>query len=310
MARLTEYNSLLRASALLTVVLGLASCSSTPGVEGVPSNLPDIPLYGSASTPPHSMAKGDYPFDSNGNYVTAWAAMGSSASSSASSGHAEELPPAEPESRHSRNSKSRVEEAPPEPAPKSSRNAAGKSQNTDLPPPVTSTYITKDGRRRSEDVPAPTVHKGGAAKPKSDDTAAKKTSPDSDSPRPKKKTTGDTDAAKSKKKSSEDSDSPKPKKKTSGDSDAAKPKKKSSEDSDSPKPKKKTTGNSDAPKPKKPSTSDGGHSKPKKKADSDAFNPGQIPAVRGVYALSPAEWVRAVAGCLGAPSAGRVMSVL
>jgi LysM repeat protein len=55
----------------------LASCSSSKGkLKGVPSSLPSIPLYGSATTPAHSMSHHDYPFDSSGNYVTSWAAEG------------------------------------------------------------------------------------------------------------------------------------------------------------------------------------------------------------------------------------------
>jgi nucleoid-associated protein YgaU len=58
----------------------LASCGSSPKVRGLPRNLPTINLHGSAQTPPHSMDKKDYPFDANGNYVTAWASEGRSAS--------------------------------------------------------------------------------------------------------------------------------------------------------------------------------------------------------------------------------------
>jgi LysM repeat protein len=65
--------------AVLGLTLFLASCSSSKGkVKGVPSSLPSIPLYGSATTPAHSMSHHDYPFDSSGNYVTAWAAEGES----------------------------------------------------------------------------------------------------------------------------------------------------------------------------------------------------------------------------------------
>lgn len=60
----------------------LVSCGSTSSrVRGVPRNLPKIELYGSAQTPSHSMDKPDYPFDSSGDYVTAWASGGSSAAS-------------------------------------------------------------------------------------------------------------------------------------------------------------------------------------------------------------------------------------
>jgi LysM domain len=66
-------------SLLLTLIVGMtmSSCtSSKPTVAGVPSNLPPIGLYGSARTPNHGMARADYPFDENGNYVTSWAAEG------------------------------------------------------------------------------------------------------------------------------------------------------------------------------------------------------------------------------------------
>ena len=67
--------------AALTLPVLLASCgSSTP--RGLPRNLPVINLHGSPQTPAHSMPRKDYPFDSNGNYVTAWAAEGESAASS------------------------------------------------------------------------------------------------------------------------------------------------------------------------------------------------------------------------------------
>ena len=57
----------------LALPLSLASCGSSPRVRGVPRNLPKIDLHGSASTPPHSMAKEDYPFSPSGEYLTAWA---------------------------------------------------------------------------------------------------------------------------------------------------------------------------------------------------------------------------------------------
>ena len=65
--------------ASLGLAMLLSSCSSSsPKVKGVPSSLPSISLYGKARTPPHAMARADYPFDSNGNYVTSWAAEGRS----------------------------------------------------------------------------------------------------------------------------------------------------------------------------------------------------------------------------------------
>jgi LysM domain len=63
--------------ALASAMLALASCtSSNNGLKGVPSNLPTIPLYDSAVTPPHSMPHSDYPFSPGGDYVTSWAAEG------------------------------------------------------------------------------------------------------------------------------------------------------------------------------------------------------------------------------------------
>lgn len=58
----------------------MVSCGSS-APRGLPRKLPEIKLYGSPQTPSHSMAKHDYPFDSNGNYVVAWASQGESAAS-------------------------------------------------------------------------------------------------------------------------------------------------------------------------------------------------------------------------------------
>jgi nucleoid-associated protein YgaU len=66
----------------LAALVGLsASCSSRP--RGLPKNLPVIKLKDSPQTPAHSMARRDYPFDANGNYVTAWAAEGEPAATAA-----------------------------------------------------------------------------------------------------------------------------------------------------------------------------------------------------------------------------------
>lgn len=64
----------------------LPSCSSPPKVRGLPRNLPVINLRDSAATPPHSMARHDYPFDANGNYVTAWASQGGEKAGGSDSG--------------------------------------------------------------------------------------------------------------------------------------------------------------------------------------------------------------------------------
>lgn len=66
------------ASAVLATVimLTLDSCSSSHGIKGIPQTLPPVSVSGSTSTPPHRMASYEYPFDSNGRYVTDWAAEG------------------------------------------------------------------------------------------------------------------------------------------------------------------------------------------------------------------------------------------
>jgi hypothetical protein len=61
--------------ALATLPFWFAACTSTK-IEGVPDKLPEIALSGSTATPPHNMATYEYPFDSNGNYVSDWAAEG------------------------------------------------------------------------------------------------------------------------------------------------------------------------------------------------------------------------------------------
>lgn len=76
---MTTMNSRLSSVVLAAgLVLLLNACSSSPKIKGVPGNLPSININGSAHTPSHNMARADYPFDSNGNYITAWAAEGSS----------------------------------------------------------------------------------------------------------------------------------------------------------------------------------------------------------------------------------------
>lgn len=79
LSRISHYLPRLGVLATLGIAMLLSSCTSSgPKIKGVPSNLPDIPLYGKARTPPHGLARADYPFDSNGNYVTSWAAEGRS----------------------------------------------------------------------------------------------------------------------------------------------------------------------------------------------------------------------------------------
>ncbi len=52
-------------------------------MKGLPRQLPEIHLYGSSSTPPHTMERKDYPFAPNGDYMTAWASEGEKAATSA-----------------------------------------------------------------------------------------------------------------------------------------------------------------------------------------------------------------------------------
>lgn len=78
---LSRFTALVRFDLLAAAVIALvlSSCKSTsPKIDGLPSDLPSIGLYGSARTPSHNMSREDYPFDANGNYVTAWAAEGGS----------------------------------------------------------------------------------------------------------------------------------------------------------------------------------------------------------------------------------------
>lgn len=59
---------------MVALSMVVSSCSSTP--RGLPKTLPTINLHGSPSTPPHSLSHGEYPFDSEGGYMSAWAAEG------------------------------------------------------------------------------------------------------------------------------------------------------------------------------------------------------------------------------------------
>jgi LysM repeat protein len=137
---------------LLLVAVVMASCTGpSTKIEGIPSNLPDIPLYGSASTPPHSMSKGDYPFDSSGNYMTAWVAQGGGSSSGSSSSHSEEMP-----------------------APSISKARSGPLPKVvKAPPEIKSSYSPKS-TRKTEDEPASKTKKKPASS--SSSTAKKKPS--------------------------------------------------------------------------------------------------------------------------------------
>lgn len=63
---------------LIVLSVILASCGSSPNIKGVPKNLPVINLHGNVRTPSHSMEKKEYPFDSNGDYMTTWVNDGAS----------------------------------------------------------------------------------------------------------------------------------------------------------------------------------------------------------------------------------------
>lgn len=64
-------------SLLFPAVWLLASCSSSSSkTTKLPKNLPKISVNSSPAPPPHRMSRGEYPFDSRGNYVSSWAAEG------------------------------------------------------------------------------------------------------------------------------------------------------------------------------------------------------------------------------------------
>ena len=64
---------IITAAALACITITLASCGG-PSIKGLPKNLPVIRIYGEKETPPHSMAKNEYPFDTNGDYKSDWVA--------------------------------------------------------------------------------------------------------------------------------------------------------------------------------------------------------------------------------------------
>lgn len=71
--------------ACLALAALLSSCDSTPKIKGLPSRLPTINLHGSKETPPHAMAKNEYPFDENGDYRSEWVRGGAVADTDDSS---------------------------------------------------------------------------------------------------------------------------------------------------------------------------------------------------------------------------------
>jgi len=72
----------LTATSLLAAAL-LSSCAG-PSIKGLPRNLPVINLHGTKETPPHTMAKNEYPFDANGDYKSEWVSAGGGSSASES----------------------------------------------------------------------------------------------------------------------------------------------------------------------------------------------------------------------------------
>lgn len=68
-------HSAVASAAAVALMLSLSSCSSNK-IEGIPDNLPKITLHGNTSTPSHNLPKEEYPFDSNGRYMSDWAAAG------------------------------------------------------------------------------------------------------------------------------------------------------------------------------------------------------------------------------------------
>ena len=63
----------------------LGACSSSNKGNSRGYYFPSVAVNGSSQTPPHSMPKYEYPFDSSGNYIGSWALAGNKGSSSSSS---------------------------------------------------------------------------------------------------------------------------------------------------------------------------------------------------------------------------------
>jgi nucleoid-associated protein YgaU len=59
-------------------LLALPACKSGKSGKrgGPPKKLPPISVNSSAAPPRHNLSRGEYPFDAQGNYVSAWAAEG------------------------------------------------------------------------------------------------------------------------------------------------------------------------------------------------------------------------------------------
>ena len=83
--RLKGFRPLIAAAAVGVAIWSftLGACSSSSDrVKGY--YFPSVAVNGSSQTPPHSMPKHEYPFDSSGNYIGSWALSGSKGSSSSS----------------------------------------------------------------------------------------------------------------------------------------------------------------------------------------------------------------------------------
>ena len=164
-------------AAALVVPLMLDSCSSSKKkIKGVPANLPVIPIQGSAATPPHSMSHREYPFDSGGTYVSAWAAEGER---SAGRGSAASTDYAEWKSSHhggeSRSSSSKEKKTV---STTKKKTTPREPERTPLSPPIkiTSTGPKKTSAAPSKKTPAVAATASKSTPTKSTAAPAKKSS--------------------------------------------------------------------------------------------------------------------------------------
>ena len=100
---------------VVTAMLLLSACKSSPKIKGLPKKLPDIQLSGRTTTPSHRMSQYDYPFDARGRYRTDWAANGER--TAGRSAEATSADVASFESSHGGSATGKTPEPPPEPAP-------------------------------------------------------------------------------------------------------------------------------------------------------------------------------------------------
>jgi LysM repeat protein len=158
-------------AAALVLPLMLDSCSSSKKkLKGVPANLPVIPIQGSAATPAHSMSHREYPFDSGGNYVSAWAAEGER---SAGRGSAASTDYADWKSSHLGESSSSKEK---KTASTTKKKPSKELERTPLSPPVkiTSTAPKKTSSGASKKTPTTASTASKSTPKKSTATPAKK----------------------------------------------------------------------------------------------------------------------------------------